>query len=58
MVEMAACLLAEFQKNPDGMTTSRITRLEVQLGKFGLSPPDRAGIGVDPSQGYNEFDEF
>ena len=58
MLEIAACLLAQFQRDPDGMTTAKITRLKVQLGKFGLSPSDRARIGVDPSQGYNQFDEF
>jgi phage terminase small subunit len=54
MLEMAACLLAEFQTDPNGMLTARITRLEVQLGKFGLSPSDRARIGVSPE----DDDEF
>ena len=54
MLDMAACLLAQFQRDPDGMTTARITRLEVQLGKFGLSPSDRARIGVSP----DDNDEF
>lgn len=54
LLDMAACLLAEYQRDPDGMVTSRIARLETQLGKFGLSPSDRARIGVSP----DDDDEF
>lgn len=58
MVEMAACLLAEFQADPTSMPTARITRLETQLGKFGLSPSDRARIGVSPTLDTSEYDDF
>ena len=58
MLELAACLLAEFQADPGGMQTARLLRLETQLGKFGLSPSDRARIGVEKSPAPNAFDEF
>ena len=55
MLMMASCLLAEYKCDPDGMTTSRIARLETQLGKFGLSPSDRARLGVSPDDDDDEF---
>ena len=55
MLDLAACLLAEYMRNPDGMATSRIARLETQLGKFGLSPSDRARLGVSPDDEGDEF---
>lgn len=58
MLELAACLLAEFQADPGGMQTARLLRLESQLGKFGLSPSDRAKIGVEKPPAPNAFDEF
>ena len=55
MLDIAACLLAEYMRDPDGMTTSRIARLECQLGKFGLSPSDRARLGVSPDDDDDDF---
>ena len=55
MVEMAACLLAQSQQDPDGMTTARITRLEVtslmNFNRLGLvlltlDPLALAGLGL------------
>jgi len=57
IIEIAACLLAEFRANPNEMVTARITRLTTELGKLGLSPSDRAGLEVYAS-GYNEYDQF
>ena len=57
IVEIAACLLAEFRTNPNEMVTARITRLTCELGKLGLSPSDRAGLEVHKSE-YNEWDDF
>ena len=57
MIELASCLLAEFQSDPGEMPTARLLRLETQLGKFGLSPADRARIGVEKSPA-NAFDEY
>jgi phage terminase small subunit len=58
MVELAAVLLAEFQADPAGMQTSRLLRLETQLGKLGLSPSDRARVGVEKPAAANDFDDF
>ena len=57
IVEIAACLLAEYRANPNEMVTARITRLTCELGKLGLSPSDRAGLEVYKPE-YNDFDEF
>ena len=59
IVEIAACLLAEYRANPNEMVTARIIRLTAELGKLGLSPSDRAGLEVyKPENEYNQFDEF
>jgi len=55
MLMMASCLLAEYNRDPDGMATSRIARLEIQLGRFGLSPSDRARLGVLPDDDGDDF---
>ena len=57
IVEIAACLLAEYRANRNEMVTARITRLTCELGKLGLSPSDRAGLEVY-KQEYNEYDQF
>lgn len=58
MVEMAACLLAEFMADPVGMKTPRIARLERLLAKFGLSPQDRTNLSIPEPEKPNRFDEF
>ena len=58
MIELASVLLAEFQADPGMMPTARLLRLETQLGKLGLSPSDRARVGVVKPEPFNEFDEF
>ena len=58
MVELAAVLLAEFQADPGMMPTARLLRLETQLGKLGLSPSDRARVGVEKPPAPNVCDEF
>ena len=55
MLDLARCLLAEYQRDPESMATSRIARLETQLGKFGLSPSDRARLGVSPDDEDDDF---
>ena len=57
IVEIAACLLAEYRKDPDAMPTARITRLTTELGKLGLSPPDRAKLMVAEPDQPGEFDD-
>ena len=57
IVEIAACLLAEYRANPNEMVTARITRLTCELGKLGLSPSDRAGLEVFKPDS-NEYGDF
>jgi hypothetical protein len=56
VVEIVACLLAEFRRGPDDMPTPRITRLTSEMGKIGLTPSSRASLTVAQPTG-NEFDE-
>lgn len=56
IVEMAACLFAEFRRDPDAMPAARIGRLEAQIGRLGLSPADRAKLSIQKSKA-NEFDD-
>lgn len=56
VVEIVACLLAEFRRGPDEMQVSRITRLTSEMGKIGLTPSSRAGLTVMQPK-VNEFDE-
>ena len=55
IVEIAACLLAEYRENPSEMVAGRITRLTCELGKLGLSPSDRAGLEVYKPEDLDPF---
>ena len=57
IVEIAACLTAEYRRDPDAMPTARITRLETVIGKLGLTPPDRAKLMVAETEVPGDFDD-
>ena len=44
-LEIAANLLAQFRDEPIEMPAARLVRLEALLGKFGMTPADRAKVG-------------
>ena len=44
-LEIAANLLAQFRNNPIEFTAAKLVRLEALLGKFGMTPADRAKVG-------------
>lgn len=44
-LEIAANLLAQFRDNPIEFTAAKLVRLEALLGKFGMTPADRAKVG-------------
>lgn len=44
-VELAANLLAQFRDDPVEFTAAKLVRLEALLGKFGMTPADRAKVG-------------
>lgn len=44
-LEIAANLLAQFRSDPIGFTAAKLVRLEALLGKFGMTPADRAKVG-------------
>lgn len=45
-LEMAAMLLAQFRADPVEFPAMKLTRLEVLLGKFGMTPADRARVST------------
>ena len=44
-LELAANLLAQFRENPVEFPAAKLVRLEALLGKFGMTPADRAKVG-------------
>ncbi|MGA4634530.1 hypothetical protein ACPA5B_11680 [Pseudomonas solani] len=58
-LEIAAQLLFQFRENPVEFPATKLVRLEALLGKFGMTPADRAKVagGGKPPKG-NEFEEF
>lgn len=43
-LEIAANLLAQFRAAPTEFTAAKLVRLEALLGKFGMTPADRAKV--------------
>ncbi len=57
IVASVACLWAEFLQGPALMHPQKLLRLEIQLGRLGMTPSDRSKVTVEkPKQ--NEFDDF
>lgn len=52
---IAASLMAEYMADRKGMATSRIALMGNVLGKFGLSPADRAKLATAPEDDDGEF---
>lgn len=44
-LEVAAQLLAQFRKDPVEFPAAKLVRLEALIGKFGMTPADRAKVG-------------
>lgn len=44
-LEVAANLLAQFRADPVEFPAAKLVRLEAMLGKFGMTPADRAKVG-------------
>lgn len=44
-LELAAQLMAQFRADPVEFPAAKMARLEAQLGKFGMTPADRAKVG-------------
>ena len=55
MVNVCACLLAESRSDFAGMATARIGQLVTILGRFGMSPSDRAKLATKPEGDDGEF---
>jgi hypothetical protein len=48
MVEIAADLLAEYRTDPPGFAVGKYRHLIGLFARFGMSPSDRASLGVAP----------
>jgi phage terminase small subunit len=55
---MLCALIAESEQNPRGMTAARISRMESLFGKFGMTPAERAKIGMQKPKSKNAFSEL
>lgn len=44
------CLMAEFQKDPDAFTASKISQMRALASSFGLTAADRSRIRVSPEK--------
>ncbi|WP_185749583.1 hypothetical protein [Stutzerimonas xanthomarina] len=59
-LELAANLLAQFRTDPGEFKSMRLVRLEVLLGKFGMTPADRSRVSIAPraKPSANPFADF
>ncbi|MDU9400608.1 hypothetical protein [Pseudomonas sp. zfem003] len=58
-LELAAQLLHQFREDPVEFPATKLVRLEALLGKFGMTPADRAKVAGKPSRpSASAFDEF
>ena len=57
-LEIAANLLNEFRTGFNEMPAARLTRLEALLGKFGMTPSDRAKMASPDDPDANPFEQF
>ena len=55
MVEVCACLYAEFRSDSEGMATARIGQMTKLFGQFGMSPADRAKLATKPEDDDGAF---
>lgn len=56
-LEIAVLLLQQFRSDPIDFTAAKLVRLETLLGKFGMTPSDRAKVAgpVSKKPGGNAF---
>lgn len=59
-LEIAALLLQQFRLDPIEFTAAKLVRLETLLGKFGMTPSDRAKVAgpVKKKTGGNPFEDL
>ena len=59
-LEIATLLLQQFRNDPVDFTAAKLVRLETLLGKFGMTPSDRAKVAgpVQKKPGSNPFSDL
>ncbi len=57
-VEIAASLLVEFRADPANFHPAKLARLDMMLGKLGMSPSDASRVSAARVPGHGDFDEF
>lgn len=60
VVEMVACLIAEYRTSPDDMSVNKIGKLFTGLDKLGMSPASRSKVQAMKRDGNEKdpLDEF
>ena len=58
ILEVAACLLAEFRECPAAFQGQKYTHLRGALASMGMSPSDRQKLGTEKPKENSGFDEF
>lgn len=56
-LEIAASLFVEFRANFADMPAPRLARLEMMLGKLGMTPVDASRVKADTGPAKNEFED-
>lgn len=57
-LEMVCRLMAEIRSKPDEISVGKVTALCNLLGRFGLTPADRAKVAVPEEEKEDEWDGF
>lgn len=57
-LEMVCRLMAEIRSKPDEISVGKVTALCNLLGRFGLTPADRAKVTVPEEEKEDEWDGF
>lgn len=57
-LEMVCRLMAEIRIKPDEISVGKVTALCNLLGRFGLTPADRAKVSVPEEEKEDEWDGF
>lgn len=57
-VEMASCLMAEYRRDRTGFAAGKMGRLQSLLGRFGMTPADRASLNIEKPKDGNPYDNL
>jgi hypothetical protein len=58
IVEVLAKQPTDIRENPEAATPAKYSRIESLIGKLGMTPADRARVGVAPPREVSEVDDL